>query len=216
MKKIFIAFSFFAILSGCDNKQDANEENFSSAINQYLDKNGELCLTFDQWPLDVTEKDLTLLKSSPTWKAAQAAALQSVGIVSSSDVEVDVPSLFDKSTIKKVKVKRYEVTDFGMKFFKSKDVPLIMGGTKKIGMLCYGGKRVSSIVKWEGPRDLGGSHIAKISYLFKVDNLADWAKSKVIKTSFPAVASVINGEKKDEEHAVVKLTNLGWEHSQLK
>ncbi|MBW3779587.1 hypothetical protein GL272_22205 [Aeromonas veronii] len=216
MNRIIFVLPIFLALAGCGNKQDANEENFSAAINQYFDKHGDLCLTLKKWPIDVTENDLTMQKSAPTWIAAQAAALQAAGLVSGSDAEVDEPNLFNAAIVKKVKVKRYELTDSGQKFLKTEEVPLLIGGGKAtIRKLCYGTKMVSRIVKWEGPRDVAGSHIAKVSYRYKINNLADWSKNSAIQAAFPSVASDIKGVEESEENAIVKLTNVGWEHSQL-
>ena len=216
MKKIILVLPIFLALAGCGNKQDANEKNFSAAINQYFDKHGDLCLTLKKWPIDVTENDLTMQKSAPTWIAAQAAALQAAGLVSGSDAEVDEPNLFNSAIVKKVKVKRYELTDSGQKFLKTEEVPLLIGGGKAtIRKLCYGNKVVSRIVKWEGPRDVAGSHIAKVSYRYKINNLADWSNNSTIKAAFPSVASDLKGVEDAEESAIVKLTNVGWEHSQL-
>ena len=44
------------VLTGCASKKDANEKNFSEALNSYLAKKGQLCLGIPSaWPVDLNE-----------------------------------------------------------------------------------------------------------------------------------------------------------------
>jgi len=217
MKKrvIFAAVLGALVLAGCGSKQDANEKNFGAAISQYLDKKGELCLRLNKWPVDVTEMDFRLQKTIPTGTAGQMEALAAVGLVSGADTEVDQIGMFDnKPTGRKFKVKRYDLTDAGKKFYSGKEVTQIgFGGTKKVmqGDICYGKKSLDKIVKWEGPMKFGDYQEANVKYLYKIDGLADWAKKPEFQTAFPYINQIIDAAGKKEQQGGVKLTSLGWE-----
>ncbi|HEY0200584.1 MAG TPA: hypothetical protein VGC24_02705, partial [Burkholderiaceae bacterium] len=164
-------------LIGCGSKQDANEKNFGAAISQYLNKKGELCLRVDNWPVDVTEMDLRLQKTSPTGAAGRMEALAAIGLASGTDVEIDQVSMFDnKPTGHKLKIKRYVLTDKGKNFSSKKEVDQIgLDDVKKTmkGDICYGKKSLDKIVKWEGPMKFGEYQEANVKYLYKIDGLAE-------------------------------------------
>ncbi len=208
------AISGAMILAGCGSKQDANEKNFSAAISQYLDARGELCLRLNNWPVDVTEMELRYKKTMPAGTAGQMEALEAVGLVSGVEAEVDQLSLlYNKPTGKKFKVKRYDMTDAGKKFYREKLVNQIsIHGEKKImqGDLCYGKMSLDKIIKWEGPMKFGDYQQATVRYRYKIDDLADWTKKPEFQVAFPRVAKITD-ETGRQEQMGVKLTNLGWE-----
>jgi len=203
------------ILAGCGSKQDANEKNFSAAISQYLDKKGELCLGVKKWPVDVTETDLSFQKIIPNGTAGQMAALAAVGLVSSTDIDVNQSGTFSSKMPGRIfKVKRYTLTDAGKRFYREKEVEQFgLSGMSRVmqGDICYGKKSVDKIVKWDVPQNLGGASETSVQYLYKIDGLADWAKSVDFQTGFPYVAQIIGDAGKREQIHGVKLTNQGWE-----
>jgi len=203
------------VLAGCGSKQDANERNFGVAINQYLEKKGELCLRLTKWPVDITEMDLRLQKTMPTGPAGQMEALAAIGLVSGVESEVDQIGMFDnKPTGHKFKVKRYVLTASGRRFYSEKEVNQIdFGGAKKImrSDICYGKKSLDKIVKWDGPMKFGDYQEANVKYLYKIDGLASWTKKPEFRTAFPYIAQIIDAAGKQEQQGVVKLTSLGWE-----
>ncbi|MDB6062330.1 MAG: hypothetical protein JWM78_2433 [Verrucomicrobiaceae bacterium] len=216
MKKRLIgsAIASSLLLIACGNKQDANETNFSAAIIQHLDKEGGLCLRLNKWPVDLTEMDLRFQKTIPTATAGQMDALGTIGLVSGADAEVDQMDMFGKPTGHKFKVKRYDLTGEGKKFYREKEVDQTgMGGSKKViqGDICYGKKLLDTVVKWEGPMKFGDYQEANVKYLYKIDGLADWAKKPELQSAFPYIAQTIDAAGKNEQQLVVKLTSLGWE-----
>jgi uncharacterized lipoprotein NlpE involved in copper resistance len=190
-------------LIGCGNKQDANEKNFGVAISQYLDKKGELCLGTYKWPVDLDEKGSQVWDGKGEWK--RMAALQKTGLVAGAEVEVEQMGWNNKPTGRKVKLTRYQVSEAGKKYYHEKEVSQrSLDGAKKTlqGDLCYGKKSLDKVVKWEGPMKLGDYQEAGVKYLYKIDGLADWARSPDIQTAFPKITAELNG---------VRLTSIGWE-----
>lgn len=202
-------------LTACGNKTDANEKNFGAALTQYFDKKGDLCLNTKRWPVDLSEMDLRLQKTMQAGSANQMAALEAAGLVKGEDTEVDIMGFMDnKPTGRKAKVKRYTLTDAAKPFAQEKNVDSIgLNGktTVKQTDLCWGKKALDKIVKWEGPMKFGDYQEAGITYTYKVNNLADWAKKPDVQAAFPFVKSVLDSAGSKESKHAVKLTSQGWE-----
>lgn len=217
MKKhiVYLTLSSFILVAGCSNKEAANKTNFSAAINQYLDKKGELCLNLKKIPLDVSDYDVTQAKIFKNDSIAlQAPALEKAGLLSSSAAQVDAVDYSGKPNGKKVNVTRYQLTDAGKKFYHERETTVIgLFETKKVmkGDICYGRMSLDKIVKWEGPMKLGDYQEAEVIYTYKIDDLADWAKNSDVAAAFPKVEQIVSGIGKTEEHEGVKLTSEGWE-----
>lgn len=52
---------------------------------------------------------------------------------------------------------------------------------------------------------------AGITYTYKVNNLADWAKKPEVQAAFPVVKGILDGVGNKESKHAVKLTSQGWE-----
>lgn len=220
MRRAIVVLFGVAFLTGCGNKQDANEKNFGAAIGQYLDKKGELCLDFKKWPVDVSEMDLRMQKIIPTGKVEQMEALAAVGLVSGVDAEVEERRFggAGQPTGRKFKVKRYTLTDAAKPFEKQTENEYvgINGKVKEtLTNLCYGKKALDKVVKWEGPMKFGDYQGASVKYLYKVDGVASWAKNPEFLAAFPYVRQVIEAAGKKEQTHGVTLTNIGWEANGL-
>lgn len=194
MKKSAICAAALAVvvLAGCDSKQDANEKNFGAAIEQYLDKKGELCLRLQNWPVNITELDAAMQSAGPPGTVKKMAALEAAGLVFGTDTEV--------GEYRKFKMKSYALTDAGKKLYSEKG-----------GDICYGKKALTKVVKWEGPMKDGDYQEADVKYLYKIDGLADWTKKAEFRTGFPYAAQIIDEAGKKEVRGGVKLTSQGWE-----
>ena len=147
MKKIMLITSL-ALLAACSGKKDANKKNFSAAMQQYFDKNGQLCLHSDNWPVEVSEFDLKMQENSPTGKASQMAALEAAGLAQSEEVMVEVRGMMGAPTGNQAKVLRYTLTDNALPFVREQKRKS-MYGSKEITetMLCWGHKELDNIVK---------------------------------------------------------------------
>lgn len=213
-KEVGIAVAMTVLLAGCGSKTDANEKNFGTALGQYLDKKGDLCLNTTKWPVDVSEMDSSRQVTRPTGTAGQMAALEAVGLAKSEVVEVPAISFSGRPTGAMLKVQRYALTAAAKPFERQRDVAVLSlnGATKQtLTDLCWGKMALDKVVKWEGPMKLGDYQEASVKYQYKIDGLAEWAKRPEIQVAFPQVAQITEGAgKKEREHAV-KLTSVGWE-----
>ena len=201
-------------LTACGSKTDANEKNFGAAMTQYFDKKGDLCLNTKRWPVDLSEMDLRLQKSMQSGSANQMAALEAAGLVKGEDAEVQGTSFGGKPNGTKFQVKRYTLTDAAKPFAHEKDVDSIgLNGrtTVKQTDLCWGKKALDKIVKWEGPMKFGDYQEAGITYIYKINTPADWAKKPEVQAAFPYVKNILDGAGTKESKHAVKLTSQGWE-----
>ncbi len=195
------------VLIGCAGKKDANETNFSEALNSYLAKNGQLCLGIpSKWPVDLNEAE----RRGGMGTAAEMAALEKAELVRSHETETEyTPPLSSRPV--RAKVLRYELTDDGKTFYREKD-RLGLGGNKQMqGDLCYGQQALDKILRWEGPTAAGDSKEATVFYMYRIENLAHWATNPDIQKVFPGIVSTIDGAGKTQMNQALTLTNQGWE-----
>lgn len=189
-----------ATLTACGSKTDANEKNFGAAMTQYFDKKGQLCLNqYRDFPVTVTEMDLRLQKTMQSGTANQMTALEAAGLVKCEASE---------------KGQRCSLTDAAKPFAREKEATSWgLNGSQKVTQtdLCWGKKALDKIVKWEGPMKFGDYQEAGITYTYKVNNLADWAKKPEVQAAFPVVKSILDGVGSKESKHAVKLTSQGWE-----
>jgi len=187
-------------LTACGSKTDANEKNFGAALSQYFDKKGQLCLNrYRAFPVTITEVDMRLQNISQSGTANQMTALEAVGLVKCEASD---------------KGKRCSLTDVAKPFVREKEATSWgLNGSQKVTEtdLCWGQMGLDKVVKWEGPMTFGDYQEAVITYTYKVDNLADWAKKPEMQAAFPAVKSILDGVGSRESRHVVKLTSQGWE-----
>jgi len=195
------------VLVSCASKNDANEKNFTQALNAYLAQKGNLCLGIPSaWPVDLNEAE----RRSGIGRAAEMAALEKAGLVRSREMETEYTPPLSGHPIK-VKVLRYELTEDGKKFYRTKEtIPLVStNGTH--GDLCYGQQTVAKIIKWDGPTAVGESKDATVFYTYKIEGLATWAQNPEIQNVFPGVLTTINGAGKTQMNQAVTLTDTGWQ-----
>jgi hypothetical protein len=209
MKKSFpwLIFLGVLLLIGCASNKDANEKNFSEALNSYLAKRGQLCLGIPSaWPVDLNEAE----RRGGMGTAAEMVALEKAGLVRSHETETEyTPPLSIRPA--RAKVLRYELTDNGKTFYREKDL-LGLGGNKQVqGDLCYGQQALDKIIKWEGPNAAGDSKEASVFYTYKIGNLAEWVKTPDIQRVFPGIVSTIDGAGKTAMNQALTLTNQGWQ-----
>jgi hypothetical protein len=195
------------LLAGCGSKNDANEKNLSEATNAYLVKKGQLCLGLaSKWPVDLQDSD----RGQGIVRGSQMAALEKAGLVRSHEAETEITPLSGAPPVKS-KVLRYELTDDGKKFYREKEVPGLIGEKESRGDICFGQQALDTVVRTEGPIAVGDKKEMTLYYTYKIENLADWAKSPDLQNVFPGIVSTINGAGKTTLNQNLILTDHGWE-----
>jgi hypothetical protein len=190
---LLLGLSLSAALSACNSKTSANEKNFSTAISQYFDKKGEMCLAPIEWPVDVYGTDLRQQKMYPDGVAGQMAALEAAGLAKGEDV----------TSSGAVKSRRYVMLDAAK--------PWLRAAPGQEPRLCWGRKSLSKVGRWADPAKVGDHEESSVIYTYQLSNVAPWARNPQIKQAFPELGRNIDGERKQEEKLYVKLTPNGWE-----
>ena len=204
-------------LSACVSKDDANAINFSAAIDAYLQKHGQLCIARETWPVHLTERDrASKLAFGGGTPLQRMEALAAVGLAVKKDV--DAAELPGRNTLVRPGelVYRYDLTELGEKF--SRQVPrgpFASSSAEPQRAICYGRRAVQKVVKWDGVMELGGFKGTEVTYLYKVDELPDWAKDARVQEAFPEVGRELAGIASLEKTHGLHLTSEGWEANGL-
>lgn len=199
------------VLVACGSPTDPNERNFSAALQQYFDKRGDLCLGLRKWPVDVASDHPP---GRNTWGvdiAGQMTALESAGLVKAEEVDVETPAF---RAAAKRKVRRYALTEAAKPFAREQKHWFAgLGASSRAATvdLCWGKKSLDKVVKWEGPMKFGDYQEALVTYTYKVDGVAGWAKRPDVQEAFSTVKQTIDGARSREAKHGLKLTSAGWE-----
>ena len=195
------------LLVGCGSKNDATEKNLSEATNAYLVTKGQLCLGLaSKWPVDLQESD----RGQGIVRGSQMAALEKAGLARSHETEIEITPLSGTRPVK-AKVLRYELTDDGKKFYQEKEVSGLIGEKESRGDICFGQQALDTVVRTEGPITVADKKEMTLYYTYKIENLADWAKSPDVQNAFPGILSTLNGAGKTTLNQNLVLTDHGWE-----
>lgn len=193
------------LLMGCGSKNDANEKYLSEATNTYLVKKGRLCLgVATKWPVDLQDSERGLTRGS------EMAALEKIGLVRSHEAEAEVTPLSGTRPVK-TKVRRYELTDGGKKFYQEKEVLGLVGEKQSRGDICFGQQVLDTVIKTDGPITVGDKKEMTLYYTYRIENLADWAKNPDVQKAFPGIVPTINGAGKTQINQNLTLTDQGWQ-----
>lgn len=200
-----VSFSLAGALSlgGCNSAKKPNADNLTKAINQYFVKNGPACVFFAQtFPIDVLASEVKDEAGTP----AQMAALEKAGLVRGTDTTAVVHGMVGALGASAPRsVRRYALTDEGKKYSQVKP-----SGPGQSSAFCYGQEQVDSIVKWDQPTTQDGTSATEVTYTYKFQHLADWAKQPDVEQAFPAIKSTVE-QAETNQTIEVHLTNKGWE-----
>ncbi len=203
LKIRYAMFAGFLLLLACNTRKTLNDTNLSSAINQYLQLHGQTCTSIGQaFPVDISDS-----QQSKFGVASRMAALERVGLVQSTNTETtesDIPRIFG-GTVRR-SVKRYLPTATGRNYLKQVQTSPI-----RPAEFCYGTKTVDTIIAWTEPVAIGTATQTRVSYTYKIPDLASWAKNPDVQEQFNDIRTTVRGISKTSELAGLQLTNRGWE-----
>jgi hypothetical protein len=200
-KLLLIPVAGLAIFSACNSTRKPNAANFTAAIDQYLDRHGQVCaLVGPQFPVDVPRSRL----DDSSGRGAKLTALQRAGLVSETDTTAVVHGLLDslRGPSPPQPVRHYALTSEGQKYLQ-----LVSGAVIPTSGFCYGQKIVDSITHWT----VGSPSAAEVTYTYHIVNLAAWAQRPEIQQAFPDVQATISGASEAKQVVGLQLTDKGWE-----
>lgn len=193
----------FLMFGGCNSGKKPNAANFTNAINQHLAKHGQECTYFAQaFPIDVPVSEL----KDQSGTVPQMAALERAGLVHGSDTTAVIHGMMGALGPSAPRpVRRYDLTNEGKKYFQAKP-----GTFGQSSAFCYGQEQVDSIVKWDEPTTQDGTSVTEVTYTYKFQQLADWAKQPDVDQIFPSIKSTVE-QAGTNQVVEVHLTSNGWE-----
>lgn len=200
-------------LTACDSKAQANKEDISLAVANYLAQKGELCLDVTMWPMSISPSDLESKDAIPDTLVAKMEALKALGLTAEAPGGND-PN--DTNPYKPdVVVKRYVLTDAGKKLYREKEVTVKdyrSKTTKQVmeGDLCYAKKKLDKVITWTKPAKAGEWLWVHVTYVYKVGTVAAWARNPKLSTAFPDIAENLRLAGKQQK-VYLKLTGQGWD-----
>ena len=211
---VMTALAGLGVLAGCSSKEDASTGNFATGLGHYLDVDGDLCLNIGRFPNDIDETALKAQASSPNGPAAQMAALQRAGLVSSVDVLTGAMAYSDQHvTGRRAMVRRYTLTTAGrdaLRKIVGDEVQATGKHEAERSDLCYGKMQVGKVIDWDGPTTVDGRKEAVVHYTYEVNHVADWAKTPAIGVAFPAVQNTLGGAGDARLSTTMVLGKDGW------
>ena len=214
MKKILLVLFSAIMLFGCSSPQDANEKNFTEALqNYYENKPMNITINFE-FPAEIEKSGFKYKRN-----LEMLSEFEKLGFITSEEFErtVGKGNLFSRAANPDNKIVwiKYSLTEKGKtvtskleKSFFSK------GGTQ----FCYGkGYNIQEVSSFTAPADSNGYKISKVTFSVKGKNIEDWVKeNSVFKTTYSHVRKNLNSlETPLPATAVLILTNNGWVHEMM-
>jgi AraC-like DNA-binding protein len=197
-----IPIAGFFLLTACNDARNPSNANFTAAINQYLSKHGETCTSIGrQFPIDVP----AAAQQTQYGFGPQLTALQQAGLVSEADTTAVVHGMLEalRGPTPPEAVRRYQLTPEGTKYFRQ-----IPGTSERTGSLCFGQKRVYSVLRWGQPVTIDGFSQTEVTYTYKFSNLAGWAE----RPDMQALASEMADQAPGSEVVATRLAEVLFIH----
>jgi len=207
-RRAFCALSVIsvALLSACHDKtQDANRENFTAAMNDFLAKRGHLCVAKYDWPIYVTAED----RAANARDAIQMPVLEKLGLVTGKDMVVERKG--ENGNRITANARQYSLTADGQKYYLH--IPVVVAtATSRVthpADLCVASLTLDKVVGWEPPVAQNGETVTSVLYTYKIDP-APWARNQEARRVFPMISRVIEGEGTMQLREGMHLTPNGW------
>ena len=204
--KILITLGLLCLsgLAGAMNTNEPNQKNLKTALEKYLEQQGDFCLGKFDWPIDVSESEFSIGSRD----ALQMPVLEKLGLVSSSSAsamrKVDETELA-------VPVKRFALTKQGKQFFLPKKSVTGVGAKQVVHShdFCAAKLSLAKIVGWDKPETQGDNLVTTVSYTFKLA-VAKWAQDAEIQKVFPLLATIVKGEETMQLKQQFRLEGKNW------
>jgi hypothetical protein len=175
------------------------------ALEQYLAKQGHVCLGKFDWPIDVSQQDF----QHNARDAVQMPVLEKLGLVTSTVAEAQ-RVVNDDGAKETIPVKRYELTRVGRKSYLNKDTTRGSGAAQVEHHkdLCAAKLTLDKIVRWDESQSAevrGGT----LFYTYHV-TAVPWALTADAQKVFPMVDRIIKGEGTLQLAQRMQLGKEGW------
>ncbi|EJC65573.1 hypothetical protein MJ863_02315 [Alcaligenes ammonioxydans] len=192
MWKTALVVGAAALLAGCQDSRQANEENFSTAIQSYLDSRDGLCVGVPgrSYPYQA-EHDSPLIVED----RARLAALASVGLVRQVGTE---------------QAPRYELTPQADTYLRRAGSEPSQG---ERDAFCTGRLVLKRINYFTEPASAGGFTVSQVNYVYHLADAAPWITDGAVLDAYEDLRALTAPEVQGQARLI--LTNKGWVHQNL-
>lgn len=187
---ILSTLSCACLASASPGTGDSTRKALTTALKEFLAQRGDICLAKYDWPIDVSARDV----AAKTRDAVQMPVMEQLGLVKHSEGYVVYKT--DGQPEEKVPTKRYELTELGRSFYKTRETvshPHTGQNVTHHGDLCAGHLGLDSIVRVDAAD--GSTSRVNVSYLYSFAPEA-WVKDGQIREVFPMLDMLIKGQGK--------------------
>ena len=207
-----ISLAVLMLVSCGGSPNDANEANFTKALNAYYEAHPD-CIRMPQTKNDkgydyiavIADDSKPLGKSNNENKLAPYIELSNVGILDAEKTTVEEKFF---SQVKEVPAMGFKLTDKAKGFlYEPTRNEKFFGDSKHI---CYGHREVVEIENFTEPVDAFGATLSKVNYSYKIVNVADWFSNLDDDGRFAKTKLAANGIRKDDDELVLGAN--GWVH----
>ena len=198
--KTKLALAAMLAIVGCNNNhQSSDERSIRIELDEHLKNEQNLCLNTPSLPIgQLAEGSLISSKESK-----EILALHQIGLLnraSSNTPDSTTSTQYSLSKAALPYLRKVEIKTFGLQGAK----------TKTENRICYGVKKISQIIEKQ-PADISGQTTQVIiSYTYKINNLAEWARENGILEAFPDIRKTIDNANNKEEQKILRRTSRGW------
>lgn len=180
------------LLAGCQNSQKASEENFSTAIQSYLDTRDGLCVGVPGrvYPYQA-EHDSPLIVED----RARLAALAKVGLL---------------RQVGKEETPRYELDANADSYLRRSNTEQSQG---ERDAFCTGRLVLDRIIDFTEPASAGGFTVSQVNYVYHLADAAGWIKDSAVLDTYEDLRALTAQQVQGQARMI--LTNKGWVHQNL-
>ena len=197
---------------GCSDPKKASEANFAKAIGQYLAQRGQVCIRSltRSWPADVDANAKPVRNSfGSESEAMRLDALAQAGLLRTEMTEVEQRSFYGRPAPPRP-VRRYHLAEAAKPFVRTSPSGAIHGPEHHHD-ICWARRALHKVVQWEGPMAFGEYQVARVTYTYRLEDVAPWVEHPAVKASFPEIATEQTPSRDRTEHRKVNLTSNGWQ-----
>ncbi|MBU9210901.1 MULTISPECIES: hypothetical protein [Burkholderiaceae] len=164
-KSFAVAIAGSLLVAACSSSKDANEENFSTAINTSFEKHGVLCFSYIPGADTVGDDDISD-------EAKELRALAKAGLLRSKAV----------TDYRHRPAHEFDVSDKGRTVLQK-------------GQFCFAKVALDKVVKWDDVKKVDGLDASStfVYYTYKLTDVPEWAMTKELQTSQPTMRSAFAG-----------------------
>ncbi|TCK38864.1 hypothetical protein B0G84_4188 [Paraburkholderia sp. BL8N3] len=194
-----------ALLAACGNKNDPTESNLGAAISAGMEGDkGALCLrgAREAYAFPVTVADRDLGDPTAAGLRQQLGALEKHGLI--GRLPAGKPDAREAATV-------FSLTDEGRKsamVITRRTADANPQDAAQAWKLCFGKARLDKVDAWTQPDP--ATHRSQVTYTYRVDELASWAKESDVRRAFPEIDAATREAGETKLHVVLEQRPDGW------